>query len=59
MAGLYGTATPVTGPLEHYDFSGPGLLPNGVIDISDLVIVARNFGRSGTTDGTPPPGTDI
>jgi hypothetical protein len=59
LAALLGQPAPVAGPLEHYDFTGPGLVPNGVIDITDLVILARNFGQSGPTDGTPPPGTDI
>jgi hypothetical protein len=37
---------------EQGDFTGPGFIPNGVVDISDLVLVARNFGRSGPTNGS-------
>ncbi len=44
------------------DFTGPttpGVTPgpDGFVDIFDLVIVARNFGAEGPTDGTSPPGT--
>jgi len=59
IASLLGQPAPIGGTLEHFDFTGPGLLPNGIIDITDLVLVARNYGRTGPTDGTPPPGTDL
>jgi hypothetical protein len=59
IAGLLGQPAPVGGTLEHFDFTGPGLAPNGIIDITDLVLVARNYGLSGPTDGEPPPGTDL
>ena len=38
------------------DYTGPGHLPNGQVDIMDLVLVAKNFGTSGPTAGTPPGG---
>lgn len=41
--------------LEQADFTGgaaPPFGPDGIIDIRDFVFVARNFGRSGPTDGT-------
>lgn len=40
--------------LEEADFTGPGYFPNGIVDIADLVLVARNFGKTGPTDGTAP-----
>ena len=38
------------------DYTGPGHLPDGVVNIMDLVLVAKNFGASGPTAGTPPGG---
>ena len=38
------------------DYTGPGHLPDGVVNIMDLVLVAKNFGASGPTEGTPPGG---
>jgi len=45
------------------DFSGPPIGgpgtppgPDGIVNIIDLVLVAKNFGASGPTDGTPPGG---
>lgn len=56
MANLLGNTFAYTGlqpaGLEQADFTGAGFTPDGIIDIRDLVFVARNFGRSGPTDGT-------
>lgn len=66
MAGLLGspvvpgfsstltTAADFTGP----PIGGPGTppAPDGIINIIDLVMVARNFGVSGPTNGLPPGG---
>ena len=41
---------------EAADFTGPGHEPDGVINIMDLVLMAKNFGTDGPTDGTPPAG---
>ena len=41
---------------EAADFTGPGHAPDGVINIMDLVLMAKNFGSDGPTDGTPPAG---
>ena len=38
------------------DYTGPGHTPNGIVDIMDLVLVAKNFGKSGPTEGIPPGG---
>ena len=38
------------------DYSGPGFVPDNQIDIIDLVLVAKNFGESGPTDGSSPGG---
>jgi len=39
------------------DYTGPGHVPDGVVNIMDLVLVAKNFGASGPTAGTPPGGS--
>lgn len=55
MVGLLGNTFVYNGlqdpVLERADFTGPGFVPDGVINIADLVLVARNFGRSGPTSG--------
>jgi hypothetical protein len=55
MAALLGNTFVYNGlqspALERADF-----VTNGTINIADLVFVARNFGKTGPTDGTPPPG---
>jgi hypothetical protein len=38
------------------DYTGPGHIPDGIVNIMDLVLVAKNFGASGPTAGTPPGG---
>jgi|GEM_PF-2678645 len=43
------TCTPPTSP-------GTAPCPDGIINILDLVLVAKNFGAGGPTDGTPPGG---
>jgi len=45
-----------TSPLSvAADFTGPGAppAPDGLVNIIDLVLVAKNFGMSGPTDGSP------
>jgi hypothetical protein len=42
------------------DYTGPAIIPfgptpDGTVNIVDLVLVAKNFGTQGPTDGTPPP----
>lgn len=55
-AGLLGSPVGATSLSQAADYSGPGHVPDGVINIIDLVLVAKNFGAGGPTDGTPPPG---
>ncbi|NJN93436.1 MAG: hypothetical protein HC875_04770 [Anaerolineales bacterium] len=73
MAGLLGSPVPAVNPptlIAAADFTGPPSpgctlpavpgsppCPDGVINIIDLVLVAKNFGAAGPTDGTPPGGT--
>jgi hypothetical protein len=54
LSSTVATAADFTGPPT----GGPGTppAPDGVINIIDLVLVAKNFGLSGPTDGTPPGG---
>lgn len=61
MASLLGS--PVGPPpgettlLQSADYTGPGNAPDGLINIQDLVLMAKNFGVSGPTDGSVPSGT--
>ena len=62
MASVLNQPAGVSTLSQGADFTGPppglGLppAPDGVINIIDLVLVAKNFGASGPTDGTPPGG---
>ena len=56
MVNLFGPVGP-NAISRAADFTGPGHTPNGLVDIMDLVLVAKNFGASGPTAGTPPGGT--
>jgi hypothetical protein len=48
-------AADYTGPLQDYEY---GPRPDGTVNIIDMVLMAKNFGVNGPTDGTPPePGT--
>jgi hypothetical protein len=60
LASLMGAPVVATSPtlLHAADYTGPGFLPDNVVNIQDLVLVARNFGVSGPTDGTLPDGSD-
>lgn len=63
MASLLNQPAGVSTLSQAADYTGapaaPGLspAPDGVINIIDLVLVAKNFSASGPTDGTPPSGT--
>ncbi len=62
MASVLNQPAGVSTLSQGADFTGPppglGLppAPDGLIDIIDLVLVAKNFGASGPTDGSPPGG---
>lgn len=63
MASVLNQPAGVSTLSQAADFTGPppgvGLppAPDALINIIDLVLVAKNFGASGPTDGTPPGGT--
>lgn len=63
MASVLNQPAGISSLSQAADYTGappaPGLpsAPDGVINIIDLVLVAKNFGVSGPTDGTPPGGT--
>lgn len=59
MASLLGAPAGATTLSQAADFTGPGgpPVPDGLINIIDLVLVAKNFGKSGPTDGSAPGGT--
>ncbi len=52
-ASLLGNPVSNTTLSASADFTGPGHTPDGVINIMDLVLVAKNFGVHGPTDGAP------
>ena len=56
MVNLFGPIGPST-VSRAADFTGPGHTPNGLVDIMDLVLVAKNFGTNGPTAGIPPSGS--
>lgn len=56
VASLLGSPVGPSTVSQAADFSGPGFAPDGVINIIDLVLVAKNFGLNGPTDGSPPSG---
>ncbi len=56
VASLLGSPTGPSTLSQAADYSGPGFAPDGQINIIDLVLVAKNFGLNGPTDGTPPGG---
>ncbi len=57
IASLLGSPAGATTISQGADYTGPGYVPDGVINIMDLVLVAKNFGAKGPTDGTPPTGS--
>lgn len=63
MASVLNQPTGASTLSQAADFTGPppgvGLppAPDGLINILDLVLVAKNFGASGPTNGVPPGGT--
>jgi hypothetical protein len=56
-ASLLGSPVGATTISNAADFTGPGYTPDGVINIMDLVLVAKNFGATGPTNGTIPGGS--
>jgi hypothetical protein len=61
MASLLGSSTGPSTLSQAADYSGPAApgvapAPDGVINIIDLVLVAKNFGVEGPTDGNLPGG---
>jgi hypothetical protein len=56
LASLLGAPVVATSPtlLHAADYTGPGFVPDNVVNIQDLVLVAKNFGESGPTNGTLP-----
>jgi hypothetical protein len=61
MASLLGSPAGGSTLSQAADFTGPAAVgvppaPDGLINIVDLVLVAKNFGASGPTEGTPPGG---
>ncbi len=59
IASLLGAPVVPTSPtlLHAADYTGPGFAPDNVVNIIDLVLVAKNFGEGGPTDGVPPGGS--
>ncbi len=55
-ASLLGNPVGATTISQEADYTGPGYVPDGLINIQDLVLVAKNFGTAGPTDGSPPNG---
>ncbi len=56
VASLLGSPAGPSTLSQAADYSGPGFAPDGVINIIDLVLVAKNFGLNGPTNGAPPSG---
>lgn len=56
IVNLFGPVGPNT-VSRAADFTGPGHTPNGLVDIMDLVLMAKNFGTNGPTAGVPPGGS--
>lgn len=54
MASLINTPVGVSTISRAANYTGPGFVPDAQIDILDLVLVAKNFGKSGPTPGTNP-----